>query len=386
MSEKVLLELKESHLDTGLRGIPTGHCPTSKVDPQRGLTYRGYKISEVAYKKPEEVIYLLYKGELPNESDLANFKKELIEHSKLNPKVIDHLNSLPKEGHPMKWFLSGINAMGMINGQNDYKKDFLNVVAQLPEMVAAIFRIRSGWGDLITSNPRLGYMDNFAQMLSPPQSNEHLKELMNVFNILHYDHGGGNLSTFTGKAIASGHADMYESLVGAMAGLAGPLHGKANQECLRFLKEAHSKIANPDDDKSVFEFIEHLFNSGGKLFGFGHAVLRVEDPRATVQYELGEKIASTDPYFKLALKLRTIASEFLSKQKKISNPYPNVDAVSGSLLNATGLIEEDYYTVLFGLSRCVGIGAQVLYERTQARNGKGIPIMRPKYIYSGPTR
>ena len=385
MSKKVLFEIEEDHLDTGLRGVPAGHCTTSKVDPQQGLFYRGYPISELAHKDPEEVIHLLYSGEFPSEAELVDFKNELKANSKLNPKVIDHLKSLPLEGHPMKWFLSGINLMGMVNQQGDYRENFLKLVSQLPEMVAAIFRIRNKWGDIIPSNPKLDYMENFAHMLSPPNGSEHLTKLMRIFNVLHYDHGGGNLSTFTGKAVASGHADMYESMVGAMAALAGPLHGKANQECLRFLKKTYDEISNPEDENEVLKFVEKLFNAGGKLYGFGHAVLRIEDPRATMQYELGKEIAGDDPYFKLALLLRKVGSEFLSKQEKISNPYPNVDAVSGSLLNACGL-KEDYYTVLFGLSRCVGIGAQIVYERTEARNGKGTPIVRPKYIYSGPVR
>ncbi len=386
MSEKTLFEVKEEHLDTGLRGIPTGHCPTSKVDPQKGLSYRGYPISDLAYKDPEEIIYLLYRGEFPTKEELIEFKNELISRSKLDPQVIDHLRSLPREGHPMKWFLSGINCMGLVSSKGDYREDFLNLISQLPEMVAAIFRIRSQWGDTILSKPELGYMENFAQMLSPPQGSQHLTKLMRIFNVLHYDHGGGNLSTFVGKAVASSLADIYESLMGAMTALAGPLHGKANQECLRFLKTTYSKISNPEEESAVLKFVEELFHSGGKLYGFGHAVLRVEDPRATVQYELGKEIAGEDPYFKLALLLRKVGSEFLGQQEKISNPYPNVDAVSGSLLNANGLKEEDYYTVLFGLSRCVGIGVQIVYERKEARHGKGTPIVRPKYIYSGPVR
>lgn len=386
MSEEVLFEVKKSHLDTGLRGIPVGHCPTSKVDPHQGLFYRGYSINELAYKDPEEVIYLLYAGNLPNANELVDFKNEIVSYSKLDPYVIEHLKTLPKKGHPMKWFLAGINAISMVSGTNDYRRDFLVLISQLPEMVAAIFRIREGWGETVASKPEIGYMENFVRMISPPKHSEHLSELMRVFNVLHFDHGGGNLSTFAGKAIASANADLYESIIGAMAGLAGPLHGKANQECLRFLKTAFDDIGNPDDENEVLKFVEKLFNSGGKLFGFGHAVLKVEDPRATVLYELGEKVAADDPYFKLSILLRKIGSEFLARQAKISNPYPNVDAVSGTLLNANGLKKEDYYTVLFGLSRCVGIGVQIIYERTEARSGKGTPIVRPKYFYSGPVR
>ncbi|MFN8670571.1 MAG: citrate (Si)-synthase [Candidatus Sericytochromatia bacterium] len=387
MSEsEVLFSITKDHLDTGLRGFPVGYCVSSSVDPQLGLYYGGYPIAELAYKDPEEIIYLLFNRELPTTEQLETFKKELISHSKLNPEVIKLLKTLPKSGHPMKWLMAGLNFMGMVSGTGDYKKDSMNVVAQLPELVAAIYRIRSGWGETIESKPELGYMENFVHMMNPPKTNEHFTELMRVFNVLHMDHGGGNLSTFVGKAIASGHEDMYGSLMGAMSALAGPLHGMANQECLRFLKTALENVADPTDETAVNQYIEDLFASGGKLYGFGHAVLRVEDPRATVQYSLGEKIAPDNKLFRMAVSMRKLGSEFLKKQPKVSNPYPNVDAVSGSLLTSVGLNDEDYYTVLFGLARCVGIAAQIVYDRLDARGGKGTPIIRPKYVYSGPKR
>ena len=383
---EVLFTITKEHLDTGLRGFPVGTCPNSHVDPMKGLFYGGYAIPQLADKQPEEVIYLLIKRDLPDAAQLAAFKKELAANSKLHPGVIEHLRSLPKQGHPMKWFLAAINVMGMYEGTGDYAKDAINVIAQLPEAVAAIFRIRSGWGDPVPSKPELGYMENFVHMLGAPGAKPDLVRLMRVFDILHFDHGGGNLSTFVGKAIASGHEDMYGSLVGAMAALAGPLHGMANQESLRFLKEISKDIKDPTDEKAVGDHLESLLNKGGVLFGFGHAVLRVEDPRATVQYTLGETIAPSDPLFRLAVTIRKVGSEILKKKGKAADPYPNVDAVSGCLLSACGLTDENYFTVLFGMARCAGIAAQIVWERKEARGGKGTPIVRPKYIYTGPVR
>jgi citrate synthase len=373
-------------LDTGLRGFPVGNCPNSKVDAVKGLFYAGYAIGELAYEEPEAVIYLLLHREKPNAAQLAEFKAELASLSGLKPEVIEGLKALPKTGHPMKWFMSAILLMGMVEGTGDYKKDCMTVIAQLPEAVAAIYRIRSGWGEPIAPKPNLGWVENFVHMLGAPGASDSLSRLLRVFCILHFDHGGGNLSTFVGKAIASGHEDMYGSLCGAMAGLAGPLHGMANQECLRFLKHTLDAVKDPDDVVRLETYVEDLLNNKGVLYGFGHAVLRVEDPRATVQYELGKEIAPSDPLFRLASNLRTIGSAALAKRAKVSDPHPNVDAVSGSLLNASGLTDEDYYTVLFGLSRCVGIASQIVYERTEARGGKGIPIVRPKYVYTGPVR
>jgi citrate synthase len=383
---EVLFKITRDSLDTGLRGFPVGTCPNSHVDPMKGLFYGGYAIPELSEKGPEEVMYLLLKRELPTASQLASFKQDIIANSKLHPGVIEHLRSLPKAGHPMKWLLAAINVMGMYEGTGDYAKDYLNVLAQLPEAVAAIFRIRSGWGEPIASKPELGWVENFVHMLGAPDATPELVHMLRVFAILHFDHGGGNLSTFVGKAIASGHEDMYGSLVGAMAALAGPLHGMANQECLRFLKGISKDITDPSDEKIVYTYVENLLAKGGVLYGFGHAVLRVEDPRATVQYMLGEKIAPTDSLFRLAVTLRKVGSEILIKKGKAADPYPNVDAVSGCLLSACGLKDEEYYTVLFGLSRCVGIAGQIVWERKEARGGKGIPIVRPSYLYSGPVR
>jgi citrate synthase len=314
------------------------------------------------------------------------FKKELADNAGLKPEVLNGLKALPRVGHPMKWFMSAILQMGMVEGTGDYRKDCITVIAQLPEAVAAIYRIRSGWGDPIAPKPELGWVENFVHMLGAPGASDSLARLLRVFCILHFDHGGGNLSTFVGKAIASGHEDMYGSLCGAMAGLAGPLHGMANQECLRFLKHTLDAVKDPDDPAKLETYVEELLNNKGVLYGFGHAVLRVEDPRATVQYGLGKEIVPNDPLFRLALNLREVGSVALAKRGKVSDPHPNVDAVSGTLLNACGLTDEDYYTVLFGLSRCVGIASQIVYERTEARNGKGVPIVRPKYVYTGPVR
>jgi len=383
---EVLFTITKDQLETGLRGVPVGYCPTSSVNPQLGLFYAGYPVETLAHREPEEIIYLLFNRELPNQEQLSEFKKQIEKHSGIHPEVIESLKTLPKTGHPMKWFLHGINIMGMYACTGDYRKDAMNIVAQLPELVAAIYRIRSGWGEPIKSNPSLGYMENFVAMLNPPEASPHLTQLMKVFNVLHFDHGGGNLSTFVGKAVASGQEDMFGSLMAAMAALAGPLHGMANQECLIFLKEALKNVNDPSSEAEVQKYVEDLFAQGKKLYGFGHAVLRVEDPRATVQYKLGEEICPDFPVFRMAVTMRTVGSEFLKKQPKVSNPYPNVDAVSGSLLSACGLTDENYYTVLFGLSRCVGIAAQIIYERYEARGGKGTPIIRPKYIYSGPSR
>ena len=371
-----LFEVTEKHLNTGLRGIPVGTVRTSFVDPHKGLHYVGRPVSELWEVDPEAAVYLLFNKELPNESQLSEFKRDLARRSRVDPRVIELLTQLPKDGHPMEWFIAGLSYLGMTGRTGDYQEDALNAVARMPELVANIFRLRSGWGDPIASKPELGLVENFVHMMGVPNADtERLTEMLRVFYVLHLDHGGGNLSTFTGKAVASGLADTYSSLAAAMAGLSGPRHGRANQDCLNFVR----KVGTSDPDE-VEAFVRNRLASGGLIFGFGHAVLRAEDPRATVQYEVGKRICPDDPLFKTALAMRERAVKVLKENPKISNPYPNVDAVSGTLLNAVGLTDSDFYTVLFGLSRCSGISAQIIDERLVMRGGKGVPIYRCKFI------
>jgi citrate synthase len=397
MSDNVLYEITESQLNTGLRGFPVGSVRTSRVGPQEGVSYVGRPIAELAYKEPEAVVYLLLNKREPTEAELSDFKSDLASRATVNPAVFECMKNLPKDGHPMEWFIAGLNLLGMTgkssadlyksNPGQAYKEDALNAIARIPAVVAAVFRLRSGWGDLIASKPDLGLVENFVHMLGVPNGDsEALTALLRTFYVLHMDHGGGNLSTFSGKAVASGLADMYASLGAAMAGLYGPLHGRANQDCLNFVRSVGTSDPVELDAK-----LTKLLREGGKVYGFGHAVLRVEDPRATVQYGLGEKICPNDPLFRTAKAMRTVAVDVIKRElPKVSSPYPNVDAVSGTLLNASGLLDSDFYTVLFGLSRCSGIAAQIVDERTDLRYvarkdaHTAVPIYRCKYVFEEP--
>jgi len=372
----VLFEVKEAQLNTGLRGYPVGTCRTSKVDPYKGVSYCGYPIGELAYCDPEDVVFLLLNRNLPSASERQTFKADLNGRAGIPNCVFDSLRQLPVAAHPMEWFYTGISILGMSTQTGDWMEDARNVIARMPQLVAAIFRLRSGWGEPIAPDPSLGLIENFVHMLGVPGGDaKRLTRLLRTFYILHMDHGGGNLSTFTGKAAASGHAHIYASLNAAMCALYGPLHGRANQDCLNFVR----KVGSADPVK-VRAFIEKALANKEKIYGFGHAVLRAEDPRATIQYALGQQICGDDPLFQTALVMRKQAVDVLSSVKKISNPYPNVDAVSGTLLNANGLTDSNYYTVLFGLARCTGIAAQIVDERLRLRGGKGVPLYRPKFI------
>lgn len=381
MSE-VLMQITKENLETGLRGVPVGYCTTSYVDPQKGLFYIDKAIPQVADWEPEQVIYLLYYGKEGSKQEVSSFSKELNKRALCSPQAIKHIQMLPRDGHPMDLFCSALLILGMYECKNDYREDCLNLIAKVPHLVATVINYHAGWGETPKPKSELGYMENFTAMLNVPNANkEQLVKVFKLFDVLHFDHGGGNLSTFVGKAVASSLEHMYGSICSAMCALAGPRHGRANQDCLEFVQSVLDVVGPNATENDVENLIRRKLENKELVFGFGHAVLRVEDPRATVQYDYVQKHYPDHPLVKIALLLRKVGPKVLSENPKISNPYPNVDAVSGTLLTAAGFGYPQYFTVLFGLSRTVGISIQIVYERLEAREGKGTPIIRPKYLF-----
>ena len=382
MSEEVLFQITKDKLETGMRGFPVGYCTTSYVDPQKGLFYMQTPIPELTSWDPIRVIYLLYYGKDGSASEVVQFGAELQKRAACKREAIEAVERLPRHGHPMKLFCAALLILGMFEQTGDYAEDCLNLIAKIPHLTAAVINHHAGWGKTPLPRGELGYMENFAHMVNVPGAErEELTRAFNLFNILHFDHGGGNLSTFVGKAVASGLEDMYGSIASAMCALAGPRHGKANQDCLEFVLEVLGEVGENATAADVEASIRDRLRNNRLVFGFGHAVLRVEDPRATVQYDFVGKHYADHPLVKIALLLRTEGSKVLSENPKITDPHPNVDAISGTMLTAAGFPYPEYYTILFGLSRTVGIAIQIVYERCQARGGKGTPIVRPKYLF-----
>lgn len=380
---KILFQICEEQLETGLRGFPVGYCTTSRVDPIEGLFYLEKPISELALMRPEEVIYFLTTRRFEKGEDFDQFCLQLMQRSHLSEKLKSYIYELPREAHPMKLFVMALEILGGLEGEGRYPEDCLNIVAKMPELVACVINHHAGWGKTPKGKPELGYMENFVHLLQFPkvQDEGKLIEVMKIFNILHYDHGGGNLSTFVGKAVASGLEDMYGSLAAAMCALAGPRHGRANQDCLEFVREIYDQVGIDASGEDVEQAVRKRLAEGGLVFGFGHAVLRAEDSRATVLYQVAQEFFPDNGLVKTALLLRERGPKVLKENPKIQNPYPNVDAMSGTLLSAAGFDFPEYFTVLFGLSRSIGIARQIVYERCEAREGKGTPIVRPKYLF-----
>ena len=375
--DEVIFELKNNHLNTGMRGVPVGTCRTSFVTPSEGVHYCGYPISELGGMEPEDVIYLLFNKELPTPEQSMEFKADLASRTALPDGTRAVLSSLPKDGHPMDWLSVGIHTLGMLDGKDDWREDALNLISRMPRLLGLIFRYREGREDGIPEdNAELSLTERFINTLQlDGVDHDKMRRVLNAYLVLHLDHGGGNLSTFTGKAVASGHASFYASIASAMNALSGPLHGRANQSCLEFVLKVGTS-----DPVEVEAFIRKELADKRPVFGFGHAVLRAEDPRATYQFALGEEICPEDENFKIIRTLREVAPRVLSENEKISNPNANVDIASGTLLHHVGLTDPEYYTTFFGWARVAGIGAQIVDERTKMRDGKGVPIYRPKYI------
>ncbi len=377
--EETLFNVLESNLDTGLRGIPVGTCQTSYVDPIEGVHYVGYPVEDLVNLEEEDVIYLMLFKELPSPEQSEKFRAELALRGESLPtgalRVLESLT--PGSGHPMDWLAIGIMALGTAEATGDIRSDSMNLIARMPELMARVFLLRGGKKEqLRPRKPELGLVENFVHMLGiEGEEADRMNRVLRFFFILHMDHGGGNLSTFTGKAVASGRASIYSALSSAMNALSGPLHGRANQAVLEFIQRIGTS-----DENEVSSFVNAEIDARRPIYGFGHGVLRAEDPRARLLIGLGEEICPDEDLYKTVKVLRKITPDILKERiPKISNPYPNVDLGSGTLLHSVGFRKPDYYTTFFGWARVAGICAQILDERN-AREGRGTPIYRPKYI------
>ena len=377
--EETLFNVRESNLDTGLRGIPVGTCQTSYVDPIEGVHYVGYPVEDLVNLEEEDVIYLLLFKELPSPEQSEKFRAELALRGESLPtgalRVLESLT--PGSGHPMDWLAIGIMALGTAEATGDVRSDSMNLIARMPELMARVFLLRGGKKEkLRPRKPELGLVENFVHMLGiEGEEADRMNRVLRFFFILHMDHGGGNLSTFTGKAVASGRASIYSALSSAMNALSGPLHGRANQAVLEFIQRIGTS-----DENEVSSFVNAEIDARRPIYGFGHGVLRAEDPRARLLIGLGEEICPDEDLYKTVKVLRKITPDILKERiPKIRNPYPNVDLGSGTLLHSVGFRKPDYYTTFFGWARVAGICAQILDERN-AREGRGTPIYRPKYI------
>jgi citrate synthase len=365
----------------------------------QGIRFRGYTIPEIqkllpkapggSEPLPEGLFWLLCTGEVPSEAQVQSLSADLQSRAQLPEHVRRMINAFPKEMHPMTQFSSAVMALqtesvfAQAYRDGTVKKaeywvptleDSLNLIARIPEVCALIYRNTFHGGKQIAPKAGLDWSANYAHMMGFDDPTFH--ELMRLYLTIHSDHEGGNVSAHTTWLVSSALSDPYLAFAAGLNGLAGPLHGLANQEVLRWIHQFRARLGNKDASKE--EIVKALWDTlhGGQVIpGYGHAVLRRTDPRFTCQREFALKHFPNDPLVKLVSQLYEVVPGVLTQHGKTANPWPNVDAHSGVLLSHYKLTEYDYYTVLFGASRALGVLANTVVGRIL-----GLPLERPKSL------
>lgn len=386
---KVISQVTVEQAYGGMRGVKSLVCDTSEVPPDKGLIIRCIPVAQLTEKLPEEILWLLLTGELPNKNELEDLQADLKKRSKVPDYVWAVMKAMPADSHPMVMFNTAILVMekesvfrqrydaGMKKDEywNPTLEDALNIIAKLPAIAAGYYRMRFNKGERISSNPALDWAADYVHMLGLPDPKGEFAKLMRLYMVLHSDHESGNVSAMTTATVNSALSDLYYSLSAGLNGLAGPLHGLANQECLAWVLEVNKKFGGSPSHEVLKKFAEETLSSGRVIPGYGHAVLRITDPRFDAFLAFGKKYCAGDPVFDTVAKVFEVVPDILKQIQKIKDPWPNVDAGSGGLLYHYGLTEFPYYTVLFSVSRALGVCSQAVIAR-----GLGLPITRPKSV------
>jgi len=381
----------------GQKGIIGLLTETSLLDANEGIRFRGYSIPELREKLPkvpggteplpEGLFYLMLLGEMPTYDDVLEIQANWGARTSVPAHVYAAIDALPITTHPMTQFSIGIMAMQTDSkfaeayregiNKKDYwdptYEDVCNLLARIPHVAAYIYRRTYKNGEHIAPKPELDWAGNFAHMLGFDQVEFY--KLMRLYLTIHADHEGGNVSAHTTHLVGSALSDPYLAFAAAMNGLAGPLHGLANQEVIRWIFEMRNEIGNSPSKEQIADYIHTTLKNGKVVPGYGHAVLRKTDPRFIAQQEFAKTYMPDDELVNIVWNIYEVAPPILEGLGKIKNPWPNVDAHSGALLLHYGLNEYDFFTVLFGVSRALGVMASLLWDRAL-----GLPIERPKSV------
>jgi citrate synthase len=381
----------------GMRGVKCLTTDISYLDPFEGIRFRGYTIPETLEKLPiapggempyvEGHLYLLLTGDIPTEAQVLEVVDEFKKRSQVPQYVIDMLRALPRDSHPMAMFSAAIVAMQKESvfakkynegiSKMDYwdstLEDAMNLLAKLPAIGAYIYRMKYRNDDIIPSNPELDMGGNFAHMMGIDKPYD---DVARLYFLLHSDHESGNASAHTGHLVSSTLSDVYYAISGMINALAGPLHGLANEQVLRWIQGVMDKMGGKvPTEEEMKQFVWDTLNSGQVVPGFGHAVLRKTDPRYQAQREFCLKNLPDDLIFKYVDALYKVVPPILEEQGKAKNPWPNVDAQSGVIQWYYGITEYEFYTVLFGIGRAIGVLCNIVWDRAL-----GYAIERPKSL------
>jgi len=391
-------EVTLSQIYQGMRGITGLVTETSLLDAQEGIRFRGYSIPELQAKlptakpggepMPEGLFYLMLVGELPTEEDAHHITNVWQRRSHVPNHVFATIDALPLNAHPMTMFVTGVMALqtesnfarAYAKGIN--KKDYwsyvyddaMDLIARLPRIAAYIYRRKYKNGEHIHPDGLLDWAGNLSHMMG--YSDDSFMELMRLYMTIHADHEGGNVSAHTTHLVGSALSDPFLSYAAGMNGLAGPLHGLANQEVIKWIYEMQESLGTDAPTKEqIAQYVQDTLTAGKVVPGYGHAVLRKTDPRFTAQMEFGKKHMPDDKLVNTVWNIYETVPPILQSLGKIKNPWPNVDAHSGALLVHYGLVEYEFYTVLFAVSRALGVLSSLCWDRAL-----GFPLERPKSV------
>ncbi|MCD2421307.1 citrate (Si)-synthase, eukaryotic [Niabella pedocola] len=394
----VIGETTLAQIYQGMRGMTALVTETSLLDAQDGIRFKRRSIPELREQLPkakggseplpEALFYLMMIGEIPTEEDVENLSAILQRRSHVPTYVFDTMKALPKDTHPMTQFVVGVMALQAESvfakryaegfSKKDYweatLEDTLNLIARLPHIAAFVYRRKYKGGKAVQPDGMLDWAANFAHMLG--YDNEEFKELMRLYMVIHADHEGGNVSAHATHLVGSALSDPYLSYAAGMNGLAGPLHGLANQEVIKWIFEMQKELnTEAPTAEQIGDYVKKTLSEGKVVPGYGHAVLRQTDPRFTAQMEFGKKHMSDDPLVNTVWRIYETVPGILQALGKVKNPWPNVDAHSGALLVHYGMKEYEYYTVLFAVSRSLGVLSSLCWDRAL-----GMPLERPKSV------
>jgi citrate synthase len=391
-------EVTVSKVYGGMRGIFGLVTEISHVDPKAGLLIRGYTIDELLVKLPKldgsafplagGLYYLLLVDDFPTLEDALYVESIWRDRQDIPGYVIDLLRAMPEDTHPMTLFSQAILAL-QPNSQaarayhdgisrHEYWRpmleDALNLTAKLPSLAALVYNIKYRDGIMIDPDPGLDWSANFAYMIGKGDDKEY-QELCRLFMTLHADQENGNASAHTSHLVSSTLSDLYLSCSAGLNALAGPLHGLASQETLRWLLAIQERYGRVPTHQELEQFAFETLNQGKVIPGYGHGVLRKTDSRFTAFFRFAEQYLPDDSLFRLVQRVYDVMPRVLQSTGKVNNPYPNVDAISATLQYHYGITQAEFCTVLFGASRLLGLSAHAVWARAL-----GLSIERPRSL------
>jgi citrate synthase len=381
----------------GARGVRCLVTDTSYLDPMEGIRFRGKTIPETfaalpkypgsEYPSVESFWWFILTSEVPTEAQANEVIKDFKVRREVPEYVFDVLRAMPRDTHPMTMFSAAIlsmqresifaeqyrKGMSKMEHWDPMYEDASNLLARLPVIGAFIYRLKFKNGDIIASNRDLDFGGDFAHMMGIDHPYD---DVARMYFILHSDHESGNVSAHTIHLVASALSDAYYAVSAGINGLAGPLHGLANENVLRWTQAFMEKLGGKEPTEEVIkQALWDTLNSGQVIPGYGHAVLRKTDPRYVSQMEFCQKNLPDYPLFKVINMIYKVAPGVLMEHGKAKNPWPNVDAQSGVIQWYYGVTEYAFYTVLFGIGRAIGTLANITWDRAL-----GYPIERPKSV------